>query len=352
MSFGDTDLGPMVGTKADDVLSVDTSVSFSWVPDPGNASSSGTLYFDYDTLSFQLATTTGPSSAIGSVTFDVPSSRPFTMGPEVASFRFTSGAVYSNEIYFGDHWNWNPMTGILDPAGSGAAWDDVIQITFDARSTHYVASHFPDYMTLQELGHWTMVSDPIDVAVFGGTGNDTIYGGQGQETLSGDAGDDLIYVGRGNDLVFGGSGSDEIHGGMGTQVLDGGAGSDTIWGGSGTQTIMGDGGDDLLIAGAGAETVMGGAGRDTIWGGSGSAYLGGGGRGLMFYISASGTKRWSEGPGGTCSRPEAGHRGRMSWRISWSGRTCCRSMRSSADWRSRGRTIWQHMSAPGMEVRW
>lgn len=277
-SLVSTDDQPITGTAGDDVLRVDTSVSFVWAPDPGNSYSYWSTYLSWDDFSYHSDSGAVPSSAWGSVTFTgVSSSEAFSLAPTNVAFSFSDGnSVTQDDLFPDSFWAWNPATGTLDPQYASGNWGDWTVTFFAADHTEYDTSHWSGSTSDVEHGHWVLAPDVHNVDVFGGAGNDTIYGGQGQEILCGDEGDDLIFAGFGDDVVFGGTGNDAIHGGVGDQMLDGGACNDTIWGGTGAQVLIGGSGNDLIWAGNGAQTVLGGAGNDTIWGGTGTQILEGG----------------------------------------------------------------------------
>jgi Ca2+-binding RTX toxin-like protein len=78
----------------------------------------------------------------------------------------------------------------------------------------------------------------ISVALFGGSGNDTLIGGRRNDLLVGGDGNDLLAGGNGDDLMVGGSGNDTLLGGAGNDVLVGGSGHDLLNGGSGYDKII------------------------------------------------------------------------------------------------------------------
>ena len=285
---------PVVGTRGADVLRVEASTSFTWVPDAGNSYSGDESVYNWDTWEFVSSALTAASSATGHVTIDLPSSMPFSAAQASGSFNFTQygGADIGSLQNSGTNtWSWNPQTGVLDPSGTGAAWGDTTVVWFEAGSAALHAfSTLAQYNAI-DLGHWEMDANPIDVNVFGGAGNDTIYGGQGTEILSGGAGDDTIYVGRGQDTVLGGSGNDTIWGGIGTQVLSGGSGNDVIHAGKGDMTLLGGTGNDTLYGGQGTAYLSGGSGDDWLYAGSGNETLeGGSGRDVFAFVNGvSGT---------------------------------------------------------------
>lgn len=65
------------------------------------------------------------------------------------------------------------------------------------------------------------------------------------------------------DLLFGGKGDDVIRAGGGRDHLYGGAGNDTLEGGEGNDRLFGEADDDILEGGAGADLLDGGEGIDT-----------------------------------------------------------------------------------------
>ena len=279
---------PIVGTNGDasgnDLIRVEASVTFDWVPDPGN-SYSETIHTGAGFPDDDPVTAPRPGTATGRMTFvGVSSSAPFQTDPSALSFQ-SSGRRWSYSaapVLSGASFLWNPQSSSGAVANSlllgstGDAWDDVIIVSISANAASFTAEHVPEYYNYVDLGHWVLTRDPHDVEVFGGAGNDTIYAGQGNQLLSGDDGNDILWAGLGVDTVLGGAGNDTIHGGIGTQLLDGGTGRDAIYAGSGSQTVLGDDGNDVLHGGRGSQTVLGGAGNDTISGGLGTQRLMGG----------------------------------------------------------------------------
>ena len=87
---------PVIGTDGNDFLTVEDSISFTWVPDPGNAYTAGFSAPDLESGTWTSTETTGPSSASGYVTFNgVTSDEPFTMAPQKVDFSFTNGNAVS-----------------------------------------------------------------------------------------------------------------------------------------------------------------------------------------------------------------------------------------------------------------
>jgi Ca2+-binding RTX toxin-like protein len=293
---------PIRGTSGNDFISVETSVSFQWVPGEGNAHYGVVSWLNYDIWDWQVIETIGPSSASGYVTFDgVASSEPFQVFPTDGSFSYTNGVsvgLQTGQFAYDDHsgWSYDPATGVLDPASTGFIWDNWVGAYFMADKVLYEASYYDGSSSDTDYGHWQLVPAIHNVNVFGGAGNDTILGGQGKEMLFGGEGNDLIRASVGDDLLFGGAGNDELHAGVGKQTLMGGAGNDTIWGGMGAQLLLGDEGRDVIHGGAGPQTLMGGVGSDTLWGGLGPQLLEGG-NGNDVVHAGSGNETLSGGAG-------------------------------------------------------
>jgi len=114
--------------------------------------------------------------------------------------------------------------------------------------------------------------DPIDVAaaatvrsVLPCNCNDLIYGGRGDDVLSGMLGRDRIFGQQGNDTLKGGSGADRLWGQLGDDAIQGGMGNDYLFGGDGEDVLLGDAGDDYLSGGGGSDVLKGGLGADFLF---------------------------------------------------------------------------------------
>lgn len=104
---------------------------------------------------------------------------------------------------------------------------------------------------------------PTDLPTFGGADGaelviasdeaNVLFTGKGRDLIAANGGDDVIGAGAGSDLVLGEAGSDKLLGGLGADRLDGGASRDFVFGGKGA---------DVLIGGAGGDFLTGGDGRD------------------------------------------------------------------------------------------
>lgn len=270
----------IIGSSGNDVIMVESSVTFDWVPDPAQQYVDiSTLYgYNTDGSPYRIDTrVSGTSNATGTMTFNgVSSSEPFQSIPSSLNFQFTNfGSFHPDPQSWSGSFSWNPTSNTLQ-SGIDEIWGNSISAGYVSDQAYFDDLNGNTEELHIEYGHWALAPDPHNVEVFGGAGNDTIYGGQGDQLLSGDDGNDVLFGGLGNDTLLGGNGNDVIHGGFGTQVLDGGSGNDTIYGGSGGQILMGGDGRDLLQAGTGNQTVSGSAGNDTIRGGVGAQLLMGG----------------------------------------------------------------------------
>jgi Ca2+-binding RTX toxin-like protein len=134
------------------------------------------------------------------------------------------------------------------------------------------------------------------VAVLGGSANDTLAAGLNGLSLNSDGDVDVTFAvlpaalelrggggvnflsgrgGFGAGLAYAGvltlvagDGGDELGGGNGGDVLTGGAGADVVNGNAGGDQISGGAGNDRLSGGEGADAIVGGPGADELIGGS------------------------------------------------------------------------------------
>lgn len=106
----------------------------------------------------------------------------------------------------------------------------------------------------------TLVGTPLQDAIYGREGDDTITGLESGDYLDGNAD---------NDSIDGGDGDDTIHGGAGNDILMGGDDQDSILGFAGQDTLEGGAGNDSMRGGLDADSLVGGTGNDSLEGGSG-----------------------------------------------------------------------------------
>jgi Ca2+-binding RTX toxin-like protein len=176
----------------------------------------------------------------------------------------------------------------------GFAGDDTISLTgFPKHPPHEEGDFFGEYGS----------EDEVEIAAYGGDGNDDVAG-DAIQTLNGGAGDDRVravnsttteYLGGPGDdtleggalieLMLGGKGNDHLKpagifsfaiGQDGADLVSGSPGPDLAIGGNGRDTLVGNGGPDLLVGGVGRDSLFGGASRDLLVGGRGRDTLRGG----------------------------------------------------------------------------
>jgi Ca2+-binding RTX toxin-like protein len=148
---------------------------------------------------------------------------------------------------------------------------------------------------------------PAELAVLGGSGDDTLVGSAGPDDLDGGPGTDALTGGAGDDHLRAYLGSDSLSGGPGddrlvaeyTQaaVLHGGDDNDTVTAtlNAGTASVDGEGGDDTITAGG---LVHGGDGNDVLHAyGTGTLDGGPGDDVLDDHDSAGIAQRLDGGPG-------------------------------------------------------
>ncbi|MBS3650704.1 M10 family metallopeptidase C-terminal domain-containing protein [Pseudaminobacter sp. 19-2017] len=82
-------------------------------------------------------------------------------------------------------------------------------------------------------------------------------------SISGTGSGDVLFGGRGDDLIHGNGGNDKLLGGIGDDDIFGGAGNDQIWGGQGSDYMSGGSGNDIFRFAAISEMTSS-TGRDII----------------------------------------------------------------------------------------
>ncbi|MEZ6032437.1 MAG: FG-GAP-like repeat-containing protein [Planctomycetaceae bacterium] len=223
----------------------------------------------------------------------------------------------------------NDDTGVIGGAGYdrvvlGGSTTAAVTLDLNAGQIEYVLATVSTFDNV-----FTAAGATWDVAIYGGSGNDTITGGEGNDILNGRDGNDTITGNGGNDTLNGGSGADMLDGGADNDYLSidnddtskiGGSGFDqvvvngatagvslnlftgqiefasappssffnhtfdasgatwdvTITGGSGNDIIIGGEGNDTLNGRAGDDTINGNGGDDTISGDEGADSMNGG----------------------------------------------------------------------------
>lgn len=95
---------------------------------------------------------------------------------------------------------------------------------------------------------------------------DKVYGTWLDDSISMTSKSEIVYGGRGYDILSGRGGNDSLKGETESDKLYGGAGNDRLDGGAGNDSLNGEGGDDMLYGGVGlgADKLSGGSGKDTF----------------------------------------------------------------------------------------
>ena len=145
--------------------------------------------------------------------------------------------------------------GTLQIIGTGG--DDNVSVSQSGKDSLRVQASF-----LAGKSHSVQfaLDQVYQIEVYGGAGRDMLNASKLSTPvmIDGGEGSDLIWGGRGDDLLVGGSGHDLIWGGDGADILLGGGGNDLLWG---------DGGHNLLIGGDGLDLLFGGQMGDILVGG-------------------------------------------------------------------------------------
>ncbi len=154
---------------------------------------------------------------------------------------------------------------------------------------HLYGTNQDEQITASKLSNQKLPTD-LDVAIYGGDGNDTLYSNQGNDTLNGGNGNDTLISRQGNDSLNGGNGNDSLDGGEGDDILTGGDGIDTLIGGKGNDSLTGGWGNDLLTGNSGNDTLIGHSGNDSLDGGNGlDSLIGGSGQDTLIGGSSNDT---------------------------------------------------------------
>lgn len=136
----------------------------------------------------------------------------------------------------------------------------------------------------------TVLSEIVNLTVYGDGGDDQLFGSSAGEKLYGGAGDDELFGRGGRDFLFGEGGSDALYGGSDVDALFGGDQSDSLYGGGGQDSLSGEAGEDLLEGGADFDWLHGGDGNDTLFdGGDGDLLKGDSGDDTFVVEQAEGT---------------------------------------------------------------
>lgn len=123
--------------------------------------------------------------------------------------------------------------GVTDNDGDGNAdarinLNAVQTLTIKATSSSITANNEIDLRGISENGPWLLLSG---VTVQAGGGNDTVFGSD-LTTFN-----QVVYGGRGDDVLIGGAGNDVLNGGDGNDSLVGQAGDDALLGGAGNDVL-------------------------------------------------------------------------------------------------------------------
>ena len=78
--------------------------------------------------------------------------------------------------------------------------------------------------------------------------------------------DDVIYSGRGDDVLLGNGGNDRLFAGDGDDLVNAGTGHDRVFGGEGRDILNLEDGNDYAEGGRGADTINAGADNDVVYG--------------------------------------------------------------------------------------
>ena len=106
----------------------------------------------------------------------------------------------------------------------------------------------------------------------------------GPQSVAGTAGADLVFTGRGNDIVSTSAGNDTILAGLGKDVVQSGDGNDIAIGGGGNDRVFGGNGQDVLAGNLGDDKLYGGNGNDVLISGQGTDFAyGGNGNDIMIF---------------------------------------------------------------------
>lgn len=183
-------------------------------------------------------------------------------------------------------------TYYVDNTGDRVYETTTTSSTTDAGGTDSVYSYLSSYTLgnfvengrIMSTGAANLTGNGLNNVIYAGKGSNVMAGGSGTDTLSyaygangttgvkvslattsaqatGGSGTDTI---SGFERLTGSANGDSLTGNGGANLIRGGNGNDTVIGGSGNDTLYGDAGNDLLRGGTGNDILYGGAGKDIL----------------------------------------------------------------------------------------
>lgn len=103
---------------------------------------------------------------------------------------------------------------------------------------------------------FVLTNHPDNDRLEGGDGDDILDGGHNKDLSNQGVYRDSIFGGRGNDILYGGKSREYLDGGRGRDVMYGDDGRDTLVGDDGRPEVLNDGEEDLLYPGRGQDVLI------------------------------------------------------------------------------------------------
>ena len=214
-------------TELGATVSMFSDGTFRYIPHSSVALREFEPVFLVDTFQYTVSDPAGHGQSTATVTVEVFNNDYLGSTGPVLDLSSAAVSPTTNGASVSLRWGTDPETGLNTT--NVFVFDEVAQQTLLVADPNTIDS----YLSILGTSGPDMIVDPhgtfpVNVALFGGAGDDKLVGGQGDDRISGGTGNDTLIGGLGNDIIFGGDGVDEILGGEGVNELYTGAGADVI----------------------------------------------------------------------------------------------------------------------------